>query len=109
FLFRGIGKERLMARFGWILLAAGAAVGLALIRLGTPHRLKAWLYAHIALCTLGVIFLAASWLSARGWLGASFGRQVTGFVALLLVTTAIAAGAWYAREFAWKNRYVVQN
>ncbi|HKM84264.1 MAG TPA: tetratricopeptide repeat protein [Candidatus Acidoferrum sp.] len=109
FLFQGIGRERLLARSGWILLAAGAALGLALIRLGTPHRLKAWLYAHIALCTLGVIFLAASWLSARGWLGASFGRQAAGVATLLLVTTGIAAGSWYAREFAWQNRYVVQN
>jgi len=109
FLFRGIRKERLLARFGWILLAAGAALGLALIRLGTPHRLKAWLYAHIALCTLGVIFLAASWLLTRGWLGASFARQLVGFAALLLVTTGIAAGTWYAREFAWQNRYVVNN
>jgi len=57
--------------------------------------LKAWLYAHIALCTLGVIFLAASWLSARGWLGASIGRQAAGFAALLLLTSGIAAGSWY--------------
>jgi len=27
----------------------------------------------------------------------------------LLLTSGIAAGSWYAREFAWKNRYVVQN
>jgi len=109
FLFRGIRKEPLLARFGWILFAAGAALGLALIRLGTPHRLKAWLYAHIALSTLGVIFLAASWLSTRGWLGAGFGKQLAGFAALLLAATGIAAGSWYAREFSWKNRYIVQN
>jgi tetratricopeptide (TPR) repeat protein len=109
FLFRGIGKERLLARFGWILLAAGAALGLVLIRLGTPHRLKAWLYAHIALCILGVIFLTVSWLSTGRWLGTGYGRRIAAFVALLLVTTGIAAGAWYAREFAWKNRYIVQN
>jgi Flp pilus assembly protein TadD len=109
FLFRGIRKELLLARFGWILLAAGAALGLALIRMGTPHRLKAWLYAHIVLCTLGVILLAASLLSARGWLGASFGRQIAGFAALVVAAAGIAAGAWYAREFPWKNRYVVQN
>jgi len=68
FYFRGIDKERLPARFGWMLFAAGAALGLVLIRIGTAHRFNNWLYAHIALCTLGVVLLAASWLSAKGWL-----------------------------------------
>src|SRR5271157_4330198 len=94
FLFRGIRKEPLLARFVWILFAAGGVLGLALIRLGTPHRLKAWLYAHIALSTLGVIFLAASWLSARGWLSAGFGKQLAGFAALLLAAAGIAGSCW---------------
>ena len=109
YLFQGMGKERWLARFGWILLAAGGALGLVLIRLGTAHRFKTWLYTHIALCTVSVILLAASWLSARGRLGESFGRRALGYVALILVAASIAGGAWYVREFSWKNRYVVHN
>ena len=33
-------------------MAAGAAVGVALIYLGTSHRMDKWLYAHIALCSV---------------------------------------------------------
>jgi len=109
FLFRGMRKEGLLARFGWILFGAGATIGLVLIRIGTAHRFKTWLYAHIALCTLGVILLGASWLSANDRLGVGIARQAAGIVALLLVATGIATGSWYVREFAWKNRYVVKN
>src|SRR5258708_32469684 len=39
--------ERLGERYAWAPLACGAILGLALIYLGTPHRLKGWFYAHI--------------------------------------------------------------
>jgi Flp pilus assembly protein TadD len=109
FYFRGIDKERLPARFGWMLFAAGAALGLVLIRIGTAHRFNNWLYAHIALCTLGVVLLAASWLSAKGWLGVGVVRRAAGIAGLLLAAVVIAAGSWYVREFAWNDRYVVKN
>jgi len=109
FFFRGIGKERLLARLGWMLFAAGAALGLVLVRIGTAHRFNNWLYAHIALCSLGVILLAASWLSAKGWVGVGVVRQATGIAGLLLVAAVVAAGSWYVREFAWNARYVVKN
>src|SRR6516162_7652080 len=69
FLFRGLHGERLLARFAWLLLAMGGALGVALIYLGTPHRMKAWLYSHIAISALGTLLLAASWLAEHGWLG----------------------------------------
>src|ERR1700740_461456 len=50
-----------LARLGWLLLAAGTVLGIALVRVGTPHRLKAWLYAHIALSVVGALLLAAAW------------------------------------------------
>ncbi len=109
FFFRGMSKERLLARFGWTLFALGAAIGLVLIRIGTAHRFKAWLYAHIALCALGVVLLVAEWLYGKGRLGVGFARQAAGVVGLLLVATVIAAGSWYAREVAWKDRYIVKN
>ena len=109
FFFKGIGKERLLARFGWTLFAAGAALGLILIRIGTAHRFKIWLYAHIALCALGVILLTASWLSANGRLGVGVARQAAGIAGLMLVAAVVAAGCWYAREIAWNGRFTVKN
>ena len=109
YLFRGIAKERIATRFGWVLLLAGAVLGVALIDLGTPHRLKAWLYAHIALCVAGALLLAASWMNERGWLGTSVLQRGLGFVALVLVTGGIAAGDWWVRNVAWNNTNRIAN
>src|SRR5256714_14491497 len=108
FLLKLLRNGTLVARFGWLLLAAGTVLGIALIFLGTPNRLKGWLYAHIILCVAGVLFLATSWLASRGWLGASAGQRVLRFALLCLLTAGIAAGTWWSREIAWwrANRIV---
>jgi len=69
----------LVARFGWVLLAFGTLLGLALIYLGTPHRLRGWLYAHIFLCVAGVLLLAASWMASRSWLWSGAGVHLLRF------------------------------
>src|SRR4029077_15379130 len=48
FAGRLLREESLLARRGWISLAVGTILGLVLIKIGTPLRLKPWLYAHIA-------------------------------------------------------------
>lgn len=75
FLFRGIGTETILAKIGWVFLFFGALAGIVLIRLGTAHRFKTWLYAHIALCVVAVFFLAAAWLSKKRWLGKDCSSQ----------------------------------
>src|SRR5271157_6652150 len=109
FLFRGIGEQPVLARVGWVLMAAGGALGVALIYLGTPHRLKAWLYAHIAICIVGVVLLSAAWLAEREWMGKTIPQLAFRFAALLLITVGIAAGAWWVRNVAWSNAYRVSN
>jgi Tfp pilus assembly protein PilF len=109
FLFRDLGKEPWLARFGWLFLLAGGALGIVLIKIGTPHRLKIWLYTHIALCILGVLFLASSWLAARGWLNTGVPQQSLRFAAIALLIASICAGAWWTRTIAWKNAYRVSN
>jgi tetratricopeptide (TPR) repeat protein len=109
YLLRGVWKERWMARLGWLLMAVGAGLGIALIRLGTPHRLKAWLYAHIALCSMGVVLLVAAWMAERGWMGAGVGQRMLRFAALVLVTLGVGTGAWWARNVAWNNSYRISN
>jgi len=109
YLVHMLPRETLLARLGWILLAAGAVLGIALIKVGTPLRLKPWLYAHIALCILGTLFLATSWLASRGWLGTSIVQRGLGLAALALLTAGIAAGSWWTREVAWKNSNRISN
>src|SRR5580704_13128856 len=94
-LFRLLRDGTLLERFGWVLLAAGAVLGILLIKIGTPNHLKSWLYAHIALCLFGAVCLFASRLASHGWLGNSVARRGLGFVALLLLTAGIAAGGWW--------------
>src|SRR5712672_1688093 len=96
-------------RFGWLLIAAGTLLGLALIKIGTPNRFRFWLYLHIALCVAGVLLVATSWLTRRGWLGKGFAAAVTSFAVLTLLMTGIAAGSWWARNIAWKNSNRVVN
>ncbi len=109
YVIRLLRHETLLARLGWILLAAGALLGIVLIKIGTALRLKPWLYAHIALCVLGTLFLAASWLFSKGWLGDGVIRQSLGFAALTLLTAGIAAGTWWTREVAWKIANRISN
>jgi Flp pilus assembly protein TadD len=109
FLFRGFAQESWLARIGWLFVLAGGALGVVLIKIGTPHRLKFWLYAHIALCLIGVVFLTSSWFASRSWLNAGILQQCFRFAAIALLTLAISAGAWWTRTIAWKNAYRVSN
>src|SRR5260370_16029059 len=96
-------------RFAWLLIAAGTLLGLVLIKIGTPNRFHLWLYLHIALCAAGVLLVATSWLTRRGWLGKGFAGAVTSFAVLTLLITGISAGLWCARNIAWKNSNRVVN
>src|SRR6266700_3163194 len=109
FYERLLPRETLLARLGWISLATGALLGIVLIKIGTPLRLRTWLYAHIALCVLGTLFLATSWLFSKGWLGDSLIRRGLGFAALALLTAGIAAGTCWTREGAWKSANRIAN
>ena len=57
YLFQLLRVDAPLARLGWVFLAAGAVLGVALIFVGTLNRLKPWLYAHIALCVVGTLIL----------------------------------------------------
>src|SRR5437879_3203316 len=58
------------ARVGWILLGAGAVLGLILIKVGTARAEWNWLYLHIVLCLAGVGFVLADRAGKR-WLASS--------------------------------------
>ena len=102
-------EQKFANRFGWSLLALGAILGIVLIKIGTPHRFKNWLYAHIALCAAGVFFLAWSWLGSRKWLGERSGGAALRFAVVLVAMAALSGGPWWARNVAWKNAYRIKN
>src|SRR6266849_3722835 len=109
FLIKLLRTGDAIARLGWLLLTAGAVLGVALIYVGTPNRLKGWLFAHIGLCVVGSLFVATSWLASRGWLGTSATQRVLRFAGLVLLTAGIAAGTWWYREVSWKNENRIAN
>jgi tetratricopeptide (TPR) repeat protein len=109
YFVRLLPRETLLARLGWISLAAGALLGIALIKIGTPLRLKPWLYAHIALCVVGALFLATSWVFSKGWLGEGILGRALGFAALTVLTAGISTGTWWTREVAWKKANRISN
>jgi len=109
FVFTRLGNVPTVARLGWVLLAAGGILGLVLIRIGAANRLRAWLYAHIALCVVGTLLVAASWMARRGWLGRTAPQRVFAFVALLALTAGLAWGTWWTRTIAWQRANRIHN
>ena len=109
YLFRGLGNDSLLAKFGWLFLLAGAVLGIVLIFIGTPHRFKTWLYAHIVLCAVAVILLAAQWMSKRSSPDLNAFDRTMRVALLFAVAGGIAGGAWWARNVAWQSRYRVGN
>ena len=91
---------------GWLLLAAGAVLGVVLIRTGTPHSEYRWLYAHIIACVAGVACLLAEAAGRRGWISAN------AFVRAVVCLAVVAAAGWaarYQRETRWLSYYVIKN
>jgi Flp pilus assembly protein TadD len=103
FLVPLLWSGTIVSRTGWVLLAAGTLLGLVLIKIGTPHYLWHWLYAHIVLCVVGVLVLLADWLRSKGWLGQTVRTQALRFASLVLATFALSAGLWVAREVGWRD------
>ena len=58
-LYRLLRQSTVISQVGWILLSAGAILGLVLIRIGTPRSDWNWLYAHIVLSLAGAGILFA--------------------------------------------------
>src|SRR2546425_8563476 len=98
-LVRLFPAESPLTRVGWFSMALGAGLGVALIFLGTPHRLRAWLSLHIFLCLAGVVLLAISWLASRGRLANGLVR----FSAVLALAVAVLAGGGGVRAVVLGN------
>ena len=93
----------------WLLLAAGAMVGIALIYTGTPRHDWNWLYLHAVLCAAAVGTLLAVWAGKRGWFGAGSLATAARLVICFVLLAGLGSGCWYLRAARWQNSAVIAN
>src|SRR5579862_91283 len=110
-LLRLVRRGSFAARAGWLLFAAGAILGLILIKTGTPRSEWNKLYLHISVSLAGVGLLAADWWGRRG--SSDSQLHAGGGVALRVsICILVLAGAGYAarslRE-SWESRNRIEN
>jgi tetratricopeptide (TPR) repeat protein len=103
FLYRVFRQASTISRVGWLLVSAGAVVGLILIKTGTPRSEWNLLYAHILLSVAGAGVLLSEW---SAWLP---GKPVARCALSLLVLAGLGFGARYLRESRWQNHAHIQN
>jgi len=108
-LFRLLRKRSIASRSGWMLITAGAIIGLVLIKTGTPRAEWNLLYFHIVFSLAGVAVLFADWAGARGWLAPGAASSIIRCAICLLVLGGLAVGARYIRESRWHNRARIEN
>ena len=108
FLLRSLQEASFVARAGWLLVAAGAVLGIILIKTGTSRPEWKWLYLHILISLVGVGLLIADNVGRRGWLSATAGMVLLRTAACLLVIAGASYGAHYVRQ-SWQTRSHIQN
>jgi Flp pilus assembly protein TadD len=107
-LIRLLRNGSFFARAGWLLVAAGAALGLILIKTGTPRTEWKWLYLHIVISLAGVGLLIADQLGRRGWLVSNAGGSIMRAAICLALLAGVGYAARYERE-GWQSRNRIQN
>jgi Tfp pilus assembly protein PilF len=111
-LVRLLRTGSLTSRAGWLLIAAGAVIGVVLIRTGTSRSEWNKLYAHIVISAAGIALLVAGWLAKRAaesQLGRPRGSAALLRTAICLAVFAgLAFGSRYIRE-SWQGRNRIQN
>jgi len=100
FLYRLFRGASTISRLGWLLVSAGAIVGLILIKTGTPHSEWNLLYSHILLSGVGIGTVLSEWLP---------GKPVVRCALAVVLLTAIGFGARYVREARWQSHARIEN
>ncbi len=108
-LIRILRNGRSLSRAGWLLVAAGAALGLILIKTGTPRAEWNWLYLHIVISLAGIGLLIADQVGQRArWLVSNPGASILLTAICLALLAGAGYGARYVRE-SWQGRGRIQN
>jgi tetratricopeptide (TPR) repeat protein len=109
FLWRKIAAGDFSERAGWLLIAAGGVLGVALAVTGAPRSRFPLLYAHIGACVAGGVILAAAWAGRRGWLAGSSLRAAGRYAIGFAIAAGLAAGAWWLRTVPFERAYRIAN
>jgi hypothetical protein len=107
-MIRLLREGNFLARAGWLLVSAGAVLGIILIKTGTPRTEWKWLYLHIVISLVGVGLLTANKLGERGWLATNVGTAMLREAICLIVLAGVGYAARYTRE-SWQTRSRIQN
>ena len=108
-LWRFLRNGSIASCLGWVLVLAGAVLGLVLIKTGTPRAEWNWLYLHIVVSLAGVGILFAEWAGKRGWLAAGPSSAIVRPAICLVLLAGLGAGARYVRESRWQSRARIEN
>jgi Flp pilus assembly protein TadD len=107
-LIRLLRDGSFLARAGWLLVGAGAILGIILIKTGTARAEWNWLYLHIVISLVGVALLIAESMGRRGWLSSNAATAILRTAICLVVIGAVGYGANYMRT-SWQARGRIQN
>jgi tetratricopeptide (TPR) repeat protein len=108
-LVRLLREASWAARFGWLLVAASAVLGVVLIKIGALRADYNWLYLHIGLALAGCGILFGTWAGRRGWLSPGIARATLRYALCFLVLAGLSAGGWYSRNARWLNSARIKN
>jgi tetratricopeptide (TPR) repeat protein len=102
FVAAGLFRESdWVGRLGWLTFAAGAILGLVLLKTGTLRPEWRLLYAHLALCAVGLALVVADGLESS--------YSLRAHCAICLVASVIlGAGSHYFRS-RWQHQSRIQN
>src|SRR5258708_39598614 len=97
-----------LSRTGWLLIVAGALLGLLLIKTGTARSEWKWLSLHIVISLAGVGLLIADWAGRRGWMVSSTASASVRVAICFLALLGLGFAARYIRG-SWQARALIQN
>jgi tetratricopeptide (TPR) repeat protein len=107
-LLRLLRSGNFSSRAGWLLMAAGAVIGLILIKTGTSRPEWNKLYLHIVISLAGVGLLMAGWLGKRRPWSSDIAPGALAVAICFTVLAAVGYGAHYIRE-SWQSRNPIEN
>src|SRR5215471_6894593 len=94
---------------GWLLLAAGAILGLVLLFIGTIRAHWTWMYAHVVLSFAAVALLAVRWAGAKGGRVTSRKMAIATTALCFGLAVGLAFGGWKIRQGMWSRAYKFAN
>src|SRR5262245_4246143 len=94
---------------GWLILGAGAILGVIILFIGTIRSHWTWMYAHVVVSFAAVALLAVRWMATKGWRVTSRTASVATTVLCLGLAAGLAYGGWHIRQGIWSRAYKFAN